>query len=174
MHQGGYIPPNQNQKRKRSFRGLPKNGNDKSIQHRGVNSMRMSYHIDPKCMKPMGGIPPENYEECMIAKIAKHLHIHRYMKIYIYIHKYRIMILGTGKNTALNPPSQKLVRSSVGPPDNRPGNSKCMKGTRFEICLFFCRATFWRLPEDLPNISPPHFIQKVGPKMYFFLGPVPQ
>ena len=78
------------------------------------------------------------------------------------------MILGTGKNTALNPPSQKLVRSSVGPPDNRPGNSKCMKGTRFEICLFFCRATFWRLPEDLPNISPPHFIQKVGPKMYFF------
>lgn len=85
MHQGGYIPPNQNQKRKRSFRGLPKNGNDKSIQHRGVNSMRMSYHIDQKCMKPMGGNPPENYEECMI---AKHSHIHRYMKINIYIYTY--------------------------------------------------------------------------------------
>ena len=48
----------------------------------GVNSMRMSYHIDQKCMKPMGGNPPENYEECMQARlcrpmIAKHSHIHR-------------------------------------------------------------------------------------------------
>ena len=44
--------------------------------------MRMSYHIDQKCMKPMGGNPPENYEECMRARlcrpmIAKHSHIHR-------------------------------------------------------------------------------------------------
>ena len=57
---------------------------DKSIQHRGGNSMRMTYHIDQKCMKRMGGNPPENYEECMQARpwrpmIAKHLHVHRYM-----------------------------------------------------------------------------------------------
>ena len=52
--------------------------------------MRMSYHIDQKCMKPMGGNPPENYEECMQARlcrpmIAKHSHVHRYMKIIVYI-----------------------------------------------------------------------------------------
>ena len=68
-------------------------------QHRGMNSMRMSYHIDQKCMKPMGGNPPENYEECMQARLCRPM--------------------------------------TAGPPDNRPGNSKCMKGTGFEICLFF-------------------------------------
>ena len=86
MHQGGRYPLTKTGKKdfQRSFRGLPKDGNDKSIQHRGVNSMRMSYHIDQKCMKPMGGNPPENYEECMQARlcrpmIAKHSHVHRYM-----------------------------------------------------------------------------------------------
>ena len=56
---GGYIPPLTKSGKKlifiilhRSFGGLRRDGNDKSIQHRGVNSMRMSYHIDQKCMKP--------------------------------------------------------------------------------------------------------------------------
>ena len=56
---GGYIPPEPKPEKRfslsrlsrftilhRSFRGLPKDGNDKSIQHRGANSMTMSYHID--------------------------------------------------------------------------------------------------------------------------------
>ena len=33
--------------------------------------MRMSYDIDQKCMKPMGGKPPEDYEECMQARLCR-------------------------------------------------------------------------------------------------------
>ena len=78
-------------------------------------------------------------------------------------------------------------------PDNRPGNSKCMKGTGSEICLFF-------FVEQL-SVSPPLISYKrlkmyklggghqkfkmyearwgmqsrpKGPKMYTFLGRVPQ
>ena len=136
--------------------------------------MSMSYHIGQKCVKPKGGTHPQKLCRMYASKAgktydSKTFNLPDATATFFIITSSNFVVrtchicrsdllpeLNKGDSSWMQLASRQQSASSFGnnftglhvcPPENGPGNSKCMKGTPFEICLFFVE----QLSEGSPN-----------------------